>query len=1285
MSSKREKFYTLCKKLWTAGAAAAFATAFLISGSQFTPVAHAQGGGIWNGDNYTYESTDTITLSNENIIGTGVFIESSGNADVSKNNVSVTNNSVIKAVYGNLYATNSLSISNSEVSLSASGVFAGGGVTIGNQSKVEQGFGGRITANRDSVIINNSLLKQGNAGTIESLWEDLKFENNANITQGDTSTILANKKVDINGSTAKQGNGSTVESKASTISVTNGGKLVQGNASNVKTGAGQSIIVTNGEISQGLNGHILAGGTLNITGGSMINQLANGTIQSGNGYGVNINNTIVEQGNGSHLISGGALTLGNGTSVTSITQGDDSSIKGGNASDVEIIGATIEQGDNTNLISDKNLTITGTITKESTITQGDQSNVNAKGTLSATYTTIDQGDDSKITGNTVTLSDTKVRQEENGLIGGLTTTSVSIVGGTILQENGGRIQGNNSVTLSNTNVSQKENGSITSNGTMTIGTGTVINQEYGLSVITSIDNMTVNGATINQSTNMSGTGGVNSRLGSGGLLRIEGASKITQGGDGRINGDAGVFIEAGSIINQGDASAITTLAGNNITIGGTVTQGEGSLIRTTNGGKLSLQDGARIYQGDNSQIVNADYATVTLNGTIIQQGSNSILRTGGGLVIANSGTKVENIRLGNNSLLAAETVTLNNAQVSVGTGSEIRLGYVDARTEKEKEDAQVQLTLTNGSLLWNRGGGLLAIGSEVGGRTEVSAFNKISIGANSEIFSSGLLTLNNDWIEITATGKLASTGIISLTNGSKVYGNGSIMTSQGLIVTGGSILSPGNNYGKDIGTLYVSGPLMITPSGIVEIQVTANGNSDLIVVSHNVIRNDAGQVTYSLEDGDVLIGGLLRMSGNIDEEKVYTILQAEGTIAGEFVFDEAFYVANQWIVEENGWQYLKVGGVQEKGTYFVDRAKTFNQKAAGRMLDKIGTSGPWWDVKTYLNGLDTPAFLSALDMISGNVKANSMTLYRENPWRNATDQFGWDPCGQILLGDQNRFCPNVCQTRAVWATPYYTDADYRSDNNAGAYTVNSVGFQMGINQKLDQKTAVGIFFGYGRPEMKQNWDNVDMDDFTIGLTAAGMLTSKLEWKAVVAGGFQNYSMRRFVTIPTPGFLTSDFDGNTLFASIELARPVYLNTGVLVRPLLAFESENVWQQSFRERGASPLALDFASIHNDRTFVRTGFDTEIGARNLTLLGRAFYSHQLGGSPFSQNDIRFVAAGNNTAFERVRGIDLERNFATLGAGGKFYLNPRKTQTIAGNYDAIISAKSTSHAIYASFTQMF
>ena len=1254
MSSKREKFYTLCKKLWTAGSAAALATAFFISGSQFTSVAHAQE--TWDGKDYKYESTDNITLSGKTINGDTAFIKSD-------KNVNLTNNSDIKAVSGYMYASEALSINNSKVTQSYTGFLDGSTLTIENQSIVKQGLGGRITG-QTWAKINNASVQQGSGGLVEAILNGLTIENNARVTQGEDGTIIAHQAVVIDtGAIVEQGNNSTTGSGTSSVSVIGGGKLIQGDGSSVTTAAGKDIIVNNGNLSQGLTSEILAGGALNFSGGSKIDQLANGLIKSGTGYGITINNTAVKQGDLSQLISGGTLTLQNGASVT---QGNGGKIGGGNSSDVEINGATIRQGDNSSLTSNRNLTLTG----NSTIIQEDGSKVTANGTLSATGSAIHQENNGEISASTVTLSNMSVSQEDNGLL--TSNTTMSITGGTIHQNDNGSIHGNTSVTMSGANVNQDEDGRITSDGTMSITAGT-INQKYGLSVITSSGDMTVNGATINQSVKMNGTGGINARLGSGGLLKIEGTSKITQGGGGRLSGDAGVLIGSGAVVVQGDSSAITTLAGNDITIGGTVIQGRDSDIVTSGSGKLNLLGGAKITQDERGRIINADHANVTLDGIILQQGNNSIFRTGGDLTIKNTGTRVENFQQGSNSLLSAETVTLDNAAISLGTGSEIRLGYLNAHTEKEKEDANVQLTVTNGSLLWNRGGGMLSIGSEVGGITDVSAFNKIAIGANSEILSSGLLTLNNDWIEIAATGKLASTGVIILANESKMYGNGSIAASQGLIVTDGSILSPGGNHGKGIGTLHVYGPLMITPSGIVEIQVAASGN-DLIVV----------------EDGDALIGGLLRMSGDINEDAVYTILQTDGTIGGLFNFDEAFFVADQWVVEEDGWQYLQVGGVQEKDTHFAGRAKTFNQKAAGRILDKIGTSGGWWDAKTYINDLGQADFLSALDMISGGIKANSLTLYRENPWRSAADQFGWNPCGQILLGNQNRFCSNPCPTRAVWATPYYTESDYRSDGNAGAYSVHSVGFQAGINQKIDQKTAVGVFFGYGRPEMKQGWDNVDMDDFTIGLTAGGMITSKLEMKAVVAGGFQNYSMRRYMNpqlLGTVGntnpMLSSDFDGNTLFASIELARPVYLNTGALIRPLVAFESENVWQQGFREQGGSIYALEFDKVYNDRTFVRTGLDAEIGARSFTLLGRAFYSHQLGGSAYSRNDIRFL--GGKNGFEQVRGVDLERNFATLGAGGKFNLNPRKTQTIAGNYDATISAKSTSHAIYASFTQLF
>ena len=167
MSSKREKFYTLCKKLWTAGSAAALATAFFISGSQFTSVAHAQE--TWDGENYKYESVNDITLNGKVIDGSTAFIQSS-------KNVSVTNNSNIKADYGYLYATDSLSINHSNIIQTYTGIVDGSTLTIENQGLVRQGLGGRITG-QTWAKINNASVQQGTGGLIEAILKDLTIEN----------------------------------------------------------------------------------------------------------------------------------------------------------------------------------------------------------------------------------------------------------------------------------------------------------------------------------------------------------------------------------------------------------------------------------------------------------------------------------------------------------------------------------------------------------------------------------------------------------------------------------------------------------------------------------------------------------------------------------------------------------------------------------------------------------------------------------------------------------------------------------------------------------------------------------------------------------------------------------------------------------------------------------------------------------------------------------------------------------------------------------------------------
>ncbi len=1276
MSSKREKFYSLCRKLWSAGSAAALATAFFISGNQITTVAYAV-------DDVVRSSANDITINGETITAPAVLING-------EKNVTVSGGSKITADYGNVTAGSDLTVDNSSITHTLTGILEGRTTTLRNGAVVKQGQDSRVTgmtslnvtgsnvtqgtsgvleATSGSMIIDGSSVTQGDASSLSTEMINggsITLKNGSTVSQGDGSKVTSKLAVTLDNGKVTQGNNSRVESLTQAITVSNGGKITQGNNSSVVTAAGQAINLSGGGISQGLSGNILSGGALSFTNNSVVSQLTDGTIRSGAGYGINVNSSTVTQGANGKIQGGssGAVVLDGAT----ITQGD----KGENSSQTTmgITNSIIGQGDDSKITSTGNMTISGA----TAITQEDRATLSSGGTLSATGGSITQGDSGTIKGNVVNLNGTTITQEKNG--------------------------------------------TITSDTTMSI-TGGAITQESGLSVIVA-NGLTIDGAVINQSVNTTGNG-INSRISSAGgtALNINGASKITQGGGGRITGDAGVNINGSQVvITQGDNSLIETAAGQNITLNGTITQGNNSGISTSSAsgvkGKLLIQDGTKISQGTNGKLVNADDATMTLTGVVIRQGNNSELRTGGDLVVKNTGTRTDNIVMGHNSLLAAGsggTITLDNAGVALGAGSKIRLGYVniqgatEAERNLQKEEAKVGLELTNGSLL--NLGGSSSIVSEVNGSDNASAFNKIHVGAGSEIHATGLFTFNNDWVGIDEGGKVTSTGgVIYLTNGSKVYGTGT-MISTGLVVTEGSILSPGGNYGKEMGTLHISGPLTVTSTGILEIQTDSNtGKCDLIEVNDYVVRNvDTGEELLR-QKGDVVLGDAqmrLTLGGDqILANNVFDIIKigddGTGTISGTLgdtdVYSEFGAIPFFDVVERisDDKRTLSVG--LERNQYFEALGQTYDQKAAGRMLDQTNLNEQWLGALTYISNLDTVGKQgAALNILSGRVKANSLTLYRETPVRSVLDQFGWNPCGQAFLGNQNRFSANVCQKKAVWATPYHTETKYRDDDNAGAYNVHSTGFLAGINRQLDQMTVFGVFFGYGRPEMSQDYASVDMDDFTFGLTAGTMITSKLELKGLVSGGFQRYSMKRYMNPAllgggswNPGShrLTSDFDGNSLFASLELSRPIYLNTGVVIRPLVAFESENVWQQSFEENGASVYALEFSNTHNDRTFVRTGFTGEVGANNFNLLGRVFYSHQLGGSAYSTTDTRFAQFPPGD-YQRVRGVDLNRNFLTLGAGGNFYLNPRKTQTVSVNYDATVSEKSTSQVVYAGFTQLF
>lgn len=1134
---------------------------------------------------------------------------------------------------------------------------------------VSQLSGGDISSNSGSIAISGGSLSQGEQGLIYISNNSvgaamIVIENGANVKQGVNSSLLTHNSdgvgrgsITIRGAATRfeQGDFGQIESYGDLL-FESGASVFQGKESSASTD-GSARILGGSSLEQGNKSLLGASNALEIQGGHIV-QGDEGTIQAGNGgIAISQNGASIRQGDDSVLTTTGSFSL---TGESRVEQGDDSELTAG-GSILLSSGAQILQEVSGSINAGQNIQLSGGsgISQFSGAGGTTPSQIIAAGAISLTGgSSIDQGDYGFLQGQTISLDNSEISQYYSGRI--LTGGSLELKNDSeIYQENFGLIQTGENLLIENSVVQQGGNSTIDSGGTLTINSSEV--SQWDQSDIIAKGDITISDSEIIQGR--------------------EGSITSTEGNI-TIDANSSVFQAVGNGINN--PSIIQAGIGKDITIHGEVRQEADGHIVTSGGGRLIL-DGAEIHQGERGWLYNSSDSDLVISDATIYQGTSSDIQTQGNLIVDNS-----LISQGENSTIEAlgdgNVVFRNDSQITVGHN-----GWITTRDTITIDDSR--LIMDSGSMILN-----YSLDDPVrrDGSTNILLSNGGQFLSESFRFTSDSIVLGDVDTRVSATA-----GTLVLNGGTMLSGLGTVRTTEGLIVRDGSILRPGLGGDMDndqIGsTLTVVGGLIITDGGILEIRVNDFGDHDKVVV-----RDDPSRP--GVENGKVTIGDATLslkttqadfLSGNTE----IAFLWAEsGIYGGEFKSDvegNKFLAARQKITEfDDGSMEMSIS--LERTDYFTQYARDnglgYNQTQVSRMLDSTDISGQWWDILSVLGEVSEnyPRYYPlALNMLSGEVKANSMTMYRETPWRSAMDQIGWVQNGCVFVGAQNRFSPNFCKQSEVWATPFHTESRYSSDGNASRYEISTTGFMAGVNRRINNTTAAGVFFGYSRPELEQFLSSVEMDDFFVGLQFGTMLTSKVEMKALVVGGFQQYDMERMLYTgiipnqPQTTRISSDYDGNTLLASVEFARPFYFNNCAVLRPVLAFESENVWQDGVREDGNSPFALQYKKRRDDRTFVRTGFTGELGAKRLKLNGKVFYSHQLGGQGYSHTDVRFAGVGNE--FYDMRGIDLERHYLTVGAGGSFFLDPMKSRIVSANYEATISEELTQQMILISFSQLF
>ena len=624
----------------------------------------------------------------------------------------------------------------------------------------------------------------------------------------------------------------TVSASNATLDLTNAnisnGIVVTGGANNITIGANTNTITFSGAAAVDKNNITVAdynfedpatnitdaktvtvnlganAGNISSTAGfvttgehSITGDISNTTDSVTTGYGSgtgDISNTTGSvttgdySGTGDISTTGGSVTTGNhsgtgniSTTTGSVTTGDNSTAgnisntngfvttgAGSTVGNIDGVGGSVKVQGTAGYVKDTNGT-NGVTLVNATITGG----AGAAGIDSTMAGNVTQsGNNSKITGSTYGISNTKgsvilsgvdkgSATVTGGTEGGIAKTGgnvdlvneeVTTTGGDGVSDTTGYVSANNTTITGGTNGISKTTGnvSVTNNSSVTGNAGAGITDTAGATGVT-LNSATVEGK--------GGAGIANTTVGS--VIQTANNSKIT-------GSTYGIYNTKGSVTLSGVDKGSATVTG------GT----EGGIAKT--GGNVDLVNEEVTTTGGDGVSDTTGY--VSANNTTITGGTNGISKTTGNVSVTNNSSVTGNAGAGITDTAGATGVTLNSATVEGKGGAGIAnttVGSVIQTANNSKITGSTYgIYNTKGSVNLSgvdKGSATVTGGTEggiakTGGNVELVNEEVTTTGGDGISDTTGYVSANNTTITGGTNGISKTTGNVSVTNNSSVTG-----------------------------------------------------------------------------------------------------------------------------------------------------------------------------------------------------------------------------------------------------------------------------------------------------------------------------------------------------------------------------------------------------------------------------------------------------------------------------------------------------------------------------------
>src|SRR6056297_525298 len=363
-------------------------------------------------------------------------------------------------------------------------------------------------------------------------------------------------------------------------------------------------------------------------------------------------------------------------------------------------------------------------------------------------------------------------------------------------------------------------------------------------------------------------------------------------------------------------------------------------------------------------------------------------------------------------------------------------------------------------------------------------------------------------------------------------------------------ISPGNS----IGTLTVNGDLTFASGSTYNVELSANGASDLIAVIGNA-RIQPWTIVSVTADGIIPLG------------TVYSVLTATGIIEGRFDAVQDPYLFVDFVAAQEAGSLSLVYG--RNATPMAAFALNANQVAVAQAIDHLPAgSGPLAKLLATTTPSDARTLFTAF---SGEIYASQNSVQMTEAGR--LPQMLARRMTKIRRGSKNAQAQGALAQSDVpsfWVQSYGSWGDISASAVADRVSYSGQGLVYGADLEGESSARLGVAMALTESHLNASASRSSTDAQHLMVYGAGDLGVFRLGGGLIQSWLQSDVQR---SVPQSGVTTAKVDSHVTQAFAEISLPQSVNSGLSWEPYLQARYSWLHQGTFQESGSDAALTGF----------------------------------------------------------------------------------------------------------------